>query len=88
MIAVTNGSHHVQSTVVNKDKWDTKEGRSKSACMYNRMVKGASRAEVALNSKKIKPIALATVELWLLRESEGIRQAGRQLVSQLVENSV
>jgi len=31
MIAVTNGSHHVPTTksilfVVNKDKWDTKEG--------------------------------------------------------------
>jgi len=33
--------------------------------------KGTSRAEVMSNSKKIKPIALAIVEL---RESEGIRQ--------------
>jgi len=34
MISITNGSHHVQSTlfVVNKDEWDwdTKEGRGKS----------------------------------------------------------
>jgi len=35
-------------------------------------------AEATSNSKKIKPIALAIVEL---RESEGIRQVGRQLVS-------
>jgi len=32
MIYITNGSHHVQSTlfVVNKDEWDTKEGSGKS----------------------------------------------------------
>jgi len=40
--------------------------------------KSTSRAEATLNSKKIKPVALAIVEL---RESEGIRQAGRQAVS-------
>jgi len=39
--------------------------------MYSDMAKGTSRAEVMLNSEKIKPIALAIVEL---RESEGIRQ--------------
>jgi len=39
-------------------------------CMYSGMAKGTSRAEVTLNSKKIKPVALAIVEL---RESEGIR---------------
>jgi len=58
--------------------------------MYSSMAKGTSRAEVTLNSKKIKPVALAIVEL---RKSEGIRQgragrAGRQLVSKSVENSV
>jgi len=35
--------------------------------------KGTSRAEATLNSEKIKPVALAIVEL---RESERIRQAG------------
>jgi len=35
MISVTNGSHHVPTTkltlfIVNKDEWDTKEGRAKS----------------------------------------------------------
>jgi len=58
-------------------------------CMYSGMVKGTSRAEVTSNSEKIKPVALAIVELC---ESEGIRQAGRQAgkqsVSQSVENSV
>jgi len=39
--------------------------------MYSGMAKGTSWAEATLNSKKIKPIALATVELY---ESEGIRQ--------------
>jgi len=49
--------------------------------MYSNMAKGTSWAEVTLNSEKIKPIALAIVEL---HESEGLRQ----LVSQSVENSV
>jgi len=46
--------------------------------MYSGMAKGTSQAEAMLNSKKIKPVALAIVEL---RKSEGIRQAGKQLVS-------
>jgi len=37
------------------------------------MAKGTSQAEVTLNSKKIKPVALAIVELC---KSKGIRQAG------------
>jgi len=70
------GSHHMPTTkstlfVVNKDEWYTKEGRGKYG-------KSTSRAEAMLNSEKIKPVTLAIVEL---RESEGIRQAGRQLVS-------
>jgi len=36
------------------------------------MAKGISQAEATLTNEKIKPIALAIVEL---RESEGIRQA-------------
>ena len=39
------------------------------------MPKGTSRDEVTLNSEKIKPIALAIIEL---RLPEGIRQVGRQ----------
>jgi len=39
--------------------------------MYSGMAKGTSWAEAMLNSKKIKPVALAIVEF---RESEGIRQ--------------
>jgi len=46
--------------------------------MHSGMAKGASQAEVTSNSKKIKSVALAVVELC---ESEGIRQAGRQAVS-------
>jgi len=42
--------------------------------MYSDMAKGTSRAKAALNSEKIKPVALAIVEL---RESEGIKEAGR-----------
>jgi len=38
--------------------------------MHSGMVKGTFQAEVMSNSEKIKPIALAIVEL---RESEGIR---------------
>jgi len=40
--------------------------------MYSGVAKGTSRAETTLNSKKIKPVGLANVEL---HESEGIRQA-------------
>jgi len=45
------------------------------------MPKGTSRAEATSNNEKIKPIALAIVEL---HKSEGIRQG----VSHSVENSV
>jgi len=43
--------------------------------MYSGMAKGTSQAEAMSNSKKIRPVAFE------LRESEGIRQAGRQAVS-------
>jgi len=43
--------------------------------MYSGMAKGTSRAEATLNSEKIKPVALAIVEL---RESEGIREGGME----------
>jgi len=47
--------------------WDTKEGTGKSVkymhCMYNGMAEGTSWAEATSNNKKIKPIALAIVEL-------------------------
>jgi len=46
--------------------------------MYSGMAKGTSWAEATLNSEKIKLVALAIFELC---ESEGIRQAGRRLVS-------
>jgi len=52
--------------VVNKDEWDTKEGRGKSmknALHVQGMAKGTSQAEATLNSEKIKPVALAIVEL-------------------------
>jgi len=46
--------------------------------MYCGVPKGTSRDEATSNSEKIKPVALAVIEL---RLSEGIRQAGRQLGS-------
>ena len=39
--------------------------------MYCSMPKGTSRAEVTWNSEKVKPVALAVMELYL---SEGISQ--------------
>jgi len=57
----------------------------KNALHVQRYGKWRLLAEATLNSEKIKPEALAIVEL---RESEGIRQAGRQAVSQLVSQSV
>jgi len=41
--------------------------------MYSGMANGTSQAEATSNSEKIKPVALAIIEL---RKSEGIRQAG------------
>jgi len=46
--------------------------------MYSGMAKGTSQAEATSNNEKIKPVALAIVEL---HESEGIRQAGMQIGS-------
>jgi len=83
MISMTNGSHHVPTTkltlfIVSKDEWGTKKGTGKSMkiALYaqwygKRHLLGWSDVE----QWKIKPIALAIVEL---RESEGIKQAGRQ----------
>jgi len=47
--------------------------------MYCGVPKGTSRDEVMLNSEKIKPVALAVIELFL---SEGIRQLVSYSVSQ------
>jgi len=49
--------------------------------MYSGMAKGTSRAEAMSKSKKIKPVALAIVEL---RESEGISQSVSQSVGQSI----
>ena len=69
---------------VSKDEWDTKEDTGKSmknALYVLRYAKGTCRAEATSNSDKIKPVALAVIELHL---SEGISQ----LLTQSVENSV
>jgi len=59
---------------VSKDEWNTKEdsGQSlKNTLDVLRYAKGTSRAEATSNDEKIKPAALAVIELhW----SEGIRQ--------------
>jgi len=52
-------------------------------CMYSGMAKGTSQVEATSNSKKIKFVALAIVELC---KSEGIRQA--EVSRSVVENSV
>ena len=49
------------------------------------MPKGTCRAEAMSNSEKIKPVALAIIEL---RLSEGISQSVTYLLSQSVENSI
>ena len=54
-------------------------------CMYYGMPKGTCRAEVMSNSEKIKPVALAVIELLM---SEGISWSVSYLLSQSVENSV
>ena len=53
---------------VSKDEWDTKEDTSKSmknALYVLRMPKGTCRAKATLNSEKIKPVALAVIEIRL-----------------------
>jgi len=60
--------------MVNEDEWDTKEvpGKSMKNILYALGVpKGTSRDKVTSNGKRIKPIALAVIELCL---PEGIRQ--------------
>ena len=62
-------------------------------CTYCGMPKGTCRVEATLNSEKIKPVALAVIEL---RLSEGISQSVTQsvsysvsqLLSQSAENSI
>ena len=48
-----------------KDGWNTKEGTGKSMknTLYIGIPKDTSRAEVNLNSEKVKPVALAAIEL-------------------------
>ena len=60
---------------VSKDEWDTKEytGKSMKNALYVLLyAKRHCQAEATSNSEKIKPIALAVIEL---RSSEGIRQS-------------
>ena len=54
-------------------------------CTYCGMPKDISRAKAMSNSEKIKPVALAIIELWL---SEGISQLLSRSVTQSVENSI
>ena len=65
---------------VSKDEWNTKEdtGKSLKTLHILQYAKGTSRAEVTLNSEKIKPVAIAVIEL---RLTEGISQAVSQAVS-------
>ena len=52
---------------VSKDEWNTKDtGKSMKNALYVLWyAKGTCRAEVTSNSEKIKPIALAVIELCL-----------------------
>ena len=50
-------------------------------CMYCGIPKGTSRAKATSNSEKIKPVAIAVIEL---RLSGGISQSGSQAVRQSV----
>jgi len=70
-----NGSHHLPTTkstlfVTNKDEWYTKEGRGKSMKNALYVQRYGKRHLSGWNSKKVKPVALAIVELC---KSEGIR---------------
>ena len=54
-------------------------------CMYCGMPKGTCQAKATLNSVKIKPVALAVIELCL---SEGIRQSVSQSVGEKNRSNV
>jgi len=61
--------------VGSEDEWETKEGPGKSmknvlCIQYFGVPKGTSKDKATSNNKKIKPIALAVIELCL---SEDIR---------------
>ena len=60
---------------VSKDEWNTTEDTGKSHCTYCGMSKGTFWAEATSNSEKIKPVALAIIELCF---TEGISQSGSQ----------
>ena len=72
----TDGFHYerrpshatIKSTLfaVSKDEWDTKEDTGKSMKNALYILQYAKRAETMSNSEKIKPIALAFVELQLI----------------------
>jgi len=69
-----NGSNHVPTTkstlfVVDKDEWRALVSPQRMHCMYSSIAKWV---EATSNSKKIKPVALAIVEL------HGIGQAVRK----------
>ena len=66
---------------VSKDEWDTKEDTGKSMKNALYVLRYAKRHLSGRSNIKIKPVALAVIEL---RLSEGISQ----LLSQSVENSV
>ena len=76
MISVTKESHHVlplnEHFAVSKDEWDTKEDTGKSmknALYILQYAKGTCWAEAMSNSEKIKPVALAVIELCFLKAS-------------------
>ena len=56
--------------------------------MYCGMPKGMSRDEAISNSEKIKPIALAVIELRLPEGGRASWRAGRQAGRQTVQNSI
>ena len=63
-------SHHCELTpwAVSKKKWDTQEDKSKSMMRALYVLQHVCQAEATSNSEKIKPVALAVIELQL---SEG-----------------
>ena len=63
--------HFSLSAKMNGTQRRTLVSPSRMHCMYWGMPKGTSRAKATLNSEKIKPVALAVIELRLF---EGISQ--------------
>ena len=71
---------------VSRDEWDTKGDTGKS--MKNALYVLTSRAEATSNSEKIKPVALAVIELRLSESISQLKKSQLQSIACAFEHCV